>query len=199
MAKDNNSKEHIVHAPDVESQLRCTAAPNEQAAAATEEFEDECAWIGMGIALFFLILVGLVNLITLYICTVAIYDPVIVYNKVDHYINYVDKVNTVVLSGCFYGTLVIASILKCGFRCTGNYRFKPQPNKWATATLAMLCLVLIIQIIAHFFLVSSSGRVFFVAIESALLFLALALMEYSIFIAIEPVVMFMVNQLSCLW
>jgi magnesium-transporting ATPase (P-type) len=111
-------------APDVESQFR-------QEHTASEEFGDERAGMGMGIALFVLILVGLLGCITSYIM----------------YLGY-DCLTMLVPSGIFViVAIVIASVLTCGCCCAVKYKLRPHVKKWVTATLVVLCLLLAIQII----------------------------------------------------
>jgi hypothetical protein len=111
-------------APNVESQFR-------QEQTAFQEFGDERAGMGMGIALFVLILVGLLGCITGYIM----------------YLGYNGLPMLVPSSIFVIAAIVIASVLSCGCCCAGKYKLRPRVKKWVTATLVVLCLLLAIQII----------------------------------------------------
>jgi hypothetical protein len=163
---------------DVESQFR------QEHTTATEEFGDERAGMGMGIALFVLILVGLLG----YIICYAIFLPSVGYaqNVDDDYYyyyphDYYFSLNMGLLSTWLplLAAVVIASILTCGCCCVREYKLKPHVKKWATATLVVLCLLLAftaIRIFLYYGVFWSepyAGLIIFCFIEIILLSLAL--------------------------
>ena len=164
-------------APHFEYQWRPEpTAPQQQVAVSTEEFEDKRAGMRLGIALFILILLGLLALIIgsiIYLPhTADVYYDDYIYD--DDYVAAGGSVMLLwILEGVsFIAAIVIASVLTCGCCCAGKYKLKHHIKKWATATLVTLCLVLFVDVF-HFFTVSRSGVVAILAIESVLLFMAL--------------------------
>jgi hypothetical protein len=87
-------------------------------ASAAEENVDEHAGMGLGIALFCLILVGILSFL-LPLLSIA----------------------------CIIAAIVIASVLTCGCCCAGNYHLRPHVKKWAMAALVTLSLTFIVSIV----------------------------------------------------
>ena len=105
-------------APDVESQ---------EPASTTMVDDNDNAGKGMGIAIFVLLIVGLVS---------AFFLP---------YIS----------SACYIAALVLASVLTCGCCCAKNYNLKPHVKKMATATLVTLVLLFIVSAILTVMVIQS--------------------------------------------
>jgi hypothetical protein len=146
-----------VPAPDVESQFR------QGTYCAPEEFGDERAGMGMGIALFVLILVGLGVFISSYNVLTDDYE----YGTNDGS-NQQILIILVVLAA-----FVIASVLANGCCCAGKYKLRPHVKKWVTAILVMLSLLIFTFVMAIPVPLSRTGFVFLLAIQSVLMFLAL--------------------------
>jgi hypothetical protein len=161
----------VMPAPDIESQLN-------QEHAAFEELEDEREGMGMGIALFVLILVGLVVLIISYIDTVSLLVDMVKAVDDDAYLEEVIYAASCVMilsllfSVFLIAAIVIASVLTCGCCCASKYKLKFNVKKWSTATLVMLCLVIATNSIGRFATgeLSSTGLGIFCVIQSVLLF-----------------------------
>jgi hypothetical protein len=137
-------------ATDVESQFR-------QEYTAPEEFGDERAGMGMGIALFVLLLVGLGVFITSFNMIVslpntdtieAINDDAILLEIQDQAYAGLFFLGLTTLS--LLVAIVIASVLACGCCCASKYKLKPHVKKWATATLVSLCLLVATDIVMGF-------------------------------------------------
>jgi hypothetical protein len=166
---------------DVESNLR-------KEPTAADKNEDERAGMGMGIALFFLVLGGIVGYMISMIFGLSMVRYLLSKDEVitldDDYVGTASSTilfTSMIYFVCVVATIVIASILTCGCCCARNYKLKPHVKKWATATLVTLCLNIVLGIIGN---VMSYGNnndvqrlydvsVAFFVIESVLLFLAL--------------------------
>ena len=123
-------------APDVESQEPASTTminDNESTVPKTMEEnktminDDDNAGMGMGIAIFVLLIIGTVS---------AFFLP---------YIS----------SACYIAALVLASVLTCGCCCAKNYNLKPHVKKMATATLFTLILLFIVSTIAYVMVIQS--------------------------------------------
>ena len=88
------------------------------AAALVHDYDN--AGKGLGIALFCNILVGVVTAFFLPFVSIV----------------------------CQISAIVLASTLTCGCCCAANINLKPHVNRWAAATLATFCLLIVLQIIA---------------------------------------------------
>ena len=158
-----------VPAPDIESQFR-------QEHAASEEFGDEGAGMGMGAVLFVLIIVCLGGLIFSYTYTISHLDTIETADD-DAYLQdiYSGAIRGLLVTNVsYFAALVIASVLACGCCCAGKYKLRPHVKKWVTGTLGILSMVLGVDIIGRVIGVPSRpGLGIFCAIQSVLLFSAL--------------------------
>jgi hypothetical protein len=172
----------VIPALDVESQLRHERT-------APEEFGDERAGMGMGIALFFLIFVGLGVLITSFMYAISVFFDELGYTPPSYpppgegsdekrfYDAYHQEIQrkksvaitlTIISDVLFLVSIVIASVLTCGCCCASKFKLRPHVSRWSTATLVTLCLVIATNIIGMFFF-----GAFFAFIQSILLIMAL--------------------------
>jgi hypothetical protein len=165
----------VVPAPDIESQVR-------QEHTATEEFGDERAGMGMGIALFVLILVGIIGYIESYKMVLPTVDSAEAVGD-DAYLRegynepyiffYFGLIFTWI---CLLVAVVIASVLTCGCGRDISSKLKPHVKRWAKATLVALCLLLAVTVITNVSLgvqLRAKLLVIFCAIQFVLLSLAL--------------------------
>ena len=74
--------------------------------------------MGLGIALFVLILMGIVTFFLPLLSVV-----------------------------CIVAAIVMASVLTCGCCCAGEYHLKPHVRKWAVATLVTLSLTFVVRVV----------------------------------------------------
>ena len=175
-------------APDVESQLK-------QEQTATDEFGDERAGMGMGIALFVLILVGLGVLIASFMFDFAAFlgemgwegnypylpsspspEDYAIYNEEKRFYQEIQTQKrvaitlTIIADVLFLVAVVIASVLRCGCCCANKYNLRPRVSRWSTATLITLCFVITASIIGRFILVSVFGIIQIILLITALVF-----------------------------
>jgi len=92
----------------------------QQATAAALVHDYDNAGKGLGIALFCNILVGVIAAFFLPFVSIV----------------------------CQISAIVLASALTCGCCCAANINLKPHVKRWAAATLATFCLLIVLQIIA---------------------------------------------------
>ena len=86
--------------------------------AAAGDNADERAGMGLGIALFCLILVGI---ITFFLPLLSVV--------------------------CIIAAIVIASVITCGCCCAGDYHLRPHVRKWAVAVLVTLSLTFVVSVV----------------------------------------------------
>lgn len=108
-----------IAATDVEAQKPQQASAVSAASAAANSGSDPEAGKGLGIAMFFLLIIA-------FVCTFFL--PIVSFV-------------------CLIATIAIASAITCNCCCTSDYNLQPEVKKYATATLVMLCLMFIVQII----------------------------------------------------
>ena len=103
---------------------------------------DEDAGKGLGIAMFVLLLVGMI------------------FNFINPAVSFV----------CLIATFVISSILTCGCCCAGEYRMKPNVKKFAKYTLVSLSLMVIVQlsgVIGALAAISKTGKMSSITADGA--------------------------------
>jgi len=132
--------------------------------------------MGMGIALFVLILLGLEDLIASFMFDLVAfvggfawdgnypylpsspspYEYALYYEQTKFYDAYFQEIQTqihvattltIIAKVLFLGAIVIASVLRCGCCCANKYNLQPQVSRWSTATLITLCFMITASII----------------------------------------------------